>query len=263
MARYTKQIEATRAAHMASRALSDAALVNLDKAWDAYTSGEITINAYAVEARKIVRFSYREAAAVARSLTMQQSEIMDWEPTGELKDTPYLKALLADVDRNLNEYRDGPQDEKDRRKFKLKVGLSAITAAERGFTDSQLVYYGELRDMGHRVSKLWLANFLNNEPCIDCVHLNGTEVDFDDEFPVPTLMRTAVYRDLQGPPLHVRCKCVMVVLVTRADNLFDRIPTSNIAIPATMSTETVKRLPRRIFDSIVKLLRAISGGVGK
>lgn len=263
MARYTKQIEATRAAHMASRALSDAALVSLDEAWDSYVDGDTDINVYAIEARKIVRFSYREAAAVARSLAIQQSEIPDWEPTGELVDTPYLRSLVADVDRNIAEYRESEQDEKARRRLKLKVGLSAITAAERGFTDAQLEHYGELEAMGSRVTKLWLANFLNNEPCVDCVHLNGTEVEFDEEFPVPTLKRTAVYRDLQGPPLHVRCKCVMVVLITRADNLFDRVPTVNITLPATMSTETVKRLPRRIFESIVKLLRAIAGGSKK
>lgn len=260
MTKYSKQIEATRAAHMASRALADAAIVRLDKAWDSYVSGDLTIDQLRSEAHKIVKFSYNEAASVGKALTQRQSGIVDWNPIGDLKDSAYLESLLLDVDRNIEDFKNSDRDEKAGKRLKFRVGLSAITASQRGFTDAQLVHYGELQAMGHRVTKLWTANFVNNEPCVDCISLHGTVVPFDTEFPVPTLMRTAVYRDLQGPPLHVRCKCVMVVLITSADNIFDKIPTNRVDIPTTMSTDSVKSLPRRIFDSIVKVLRTITGG---
>lgn len=260
MTKYSKQVEATRAAHMASRALADAAVVRLGRAWSDYESGKMTLTKFRAEAHRVVKYSYREASSVARTLTKDQSGITDWVPSARVRDSDYLTSLLADVDKNVEAFKQSDQGDKAAKRLKFRIELSAITAAQRGFTDAQLAHYGELQALGHRVTKLWTANFVNNEPCVDCISLHGTVVPFGQEFPVPTLMRTAVYKDLQGPPLHVRCKCVMVVLITSADNLFDKIPTSRVAIPATMSTESVKSLPRRIFDSIVKVLRTITGG---
>lgn len=260
MAKYDKQIRDTQAAHMASRALADAAKVKIADLWSRVTSGKITVDQFAVDAKQLVRFSYKESWAVARLLVIDQADMGGWDPSKAVGDTDYLKDLLLDVDRNVAEFKASDHSEKAARRLTFRIELSAITAAERGFTDSQLAYYGDLRDMGFRVTKLWLANFVNNEPCVDCITLSGTSVPFDQEFPIPTLMRTAVYRDLQGPPLHVRCKCVMVVLITRADNILDRFPSKKMTIPTTMSTDTVKSLPARIFDSILKVLRLITGG---
>jgi hypothetical protein len=258
MATYTEQIKATQAAHMASRAISDATLISLRDIWDEYASGKLTDAKYLAAAKRIVRSAYRDSARVARNLTKSQAEIPEWTPMNSLVSSEYLTSLIDDVERNHKEYLDSDRSDKSARRMRLKFELSAITAAERGFTDSQLMHYGELRDFGFRVRKLWLANFINNEPCADCINLNGTVVDFDSEFPIPTLMKTSVYRDLQGPPLHVRCKCVMVVIITRAENLTERIPTKTNVSPTTMSTKTVKSLPKRIFDSIVNVLRTVS-----
>jgi hypothetical protein len=263
MTTYKDQIEATKAAHMAARALSDAAYVKLESLAQDLSSGRITIDKYAAESRKIVRFSYRESATVARSLTKQQSGLSDWRPEGSVSTSDYLSSLIDDVNKNIAEYKAGEQDEKALRRLKLRVRLSATTAAQRGFTDAQLENYGELQEKGFKVSKLWLANFLNNDPCENCKKLHGTEVEFGKEFPVPTLMKVSVYRDLQGPPLHVHCKCMMVVLISRPENRFDVINTNRIKVPTTMSTETVKRLPRRVFDAIIRALRAIVGGKKK
>lgn len=264
MARYKDQIDATKAAHMAARALSDAALVKLEGFADDLAAGDLTVDQFASEARKVVRFAYRESAAVGRSLTTQQADRPDWTPAKTITTSDYLASLLTDVNRNVAEYKAGEQDEKARRKLKLRVGLSATTAAQRGFTDAQLEHYAELQLLGYKVTKLWLANFLHNDPCANCITLNGTEVPFGDEFPIPTLMsEVSIYRDLQGPPLHVHCKCVMVVLITRAENLLDSVNTQRLSLPTTMTTETVKSLPRRVFDAIIRALRAIVGGKKK
>lgn len=259
MARYTEQIERTRAAHMAARAISDAATVRLTDSWNDFEAGIIDIDDWALEARKTVRFSYRESAKIARILSREMAELPGWEPEPYLKNSDYLRSLLLDVERNVRTFKESDQSDKAKRNLKLRVELSSVTAAERGFTDSQLKHYGELVDMGYRVSKMWLANFVNNDPCVSCRALHNIRVPFQQEFPVPTLMRTAIYRDLQGPPLHVRCKCVMVVLITRAENLLERIPTETITPSNTMTTEMVKRLPKRIFNSIVNVLKMITG----
>lgn len=263
MPRYKDQIEATKAAHMAARALSDAALVKLEGLSDELAANDVTIEEFTTQARKIVRHSYRESAAVARSLTVQQAQRPDWKPVGSVATSAYLQSLISDVERNVAEFKAGPMDDKARRKLKLRVGLSATTAAQRGFTDSQLEHYSELQTLGYKVTKLWLANFLNNDPCANCITLNGTEVPFGEEFPVPTLIQSSIYRDLQGPPLHVHCKCVMVVLITRTENLLDSVNTQRISLPTTMSTALVKSLPRRVFDAIIRALRAIFGGKKK
>lgn len=259
MAKYSEQIEATKAANMAARALADAAIIKLDEAWELLDKGEISISQFHTEVRRIVRFSYRESAQVGKSLTKQLSGIDGWNPSAEIRDTEYLKALLTDVKRNIEAFKNSNQEDKDRRKLKLRLGLSAITASTRGLTDAQLVHYEELSKMGFRLKKLWVANFANNEPCVDCINLHGTTVDFGQEFPIPTLMRTAVYRDLQGPPLHVRCKCTMVILITSLENMFESIPKDTVNSTKTMSTKSVKKLPQKVFDAVIKVLRLITG----
>jgi len=258
LAKYLDQIEATRAANMASRSLADASLLKLDDAWELLDNGKLTIPEFHTEVRRIVRFAYRESALVGKALTQNLSGIDGWNPVTDIRDTDYLKSLLVDVKRNIESFKNSNQEDKDRRKLKLRLGLSALTAASRGLTDAQLAYYAELKDMGYKLQKLWLANFVNNEPCVDCVTLHNVRVKFEDEFPVPTLRKTAIYRDLQGPPLHVRCKCTMVVLITTLENLFDSLPKEVVNSTTTMSTQSVKKLPQKVFDSVIKVLRMIT-----
>lgn len=259
MATYSAQIEMTKAAHMASRAISDASELKIQNLVDDLHTGSISIGTYRRTVKAIVRKAYKDAGRTAKELTKQSSDMPSWEPELEVGDSEYLKSLLADVDRNVTIYENSERTGKDLRNLNLRVQLSAITGAERGFTDSQLNHYGELQDMGYQVRKIWLANFVNNEPCIDCVHLHGTQVDFNQEFPIPTLMKTAVYRDLQGPPLHVRCKCVMAVIITTLENMFEKLEVDSPEAPTTMNTQTVKRLPLKIFNAIIKVLRTITG----
>lgn len=261
MATYAEQITATQSAHMISRALSDAAVKQLADLFDKLTMDEISLNQYSISSKRVIRTAYRESAKAGRSLVRHLSGMDDWEPEPALTVTPYLNSLLADVEANVANFGEGVEqrDGSSMRQLKLRVSLSAITAAERGFTDAQLEHYSELEDFGYSLQKMWLANFINNEPCADCINLNGNVVSFRSEFPVPTLMRTAIYRDLQGPPLHVRCKCVMVVLITTAENMFDRVPNMRTTPANTMTTETVKKLPRRIFNTLIKFLKAITG----
>ena len=259
MAKYLEQIETTKAANMASRAISDASILKLDEAWDRMDAGEIDITQFHTEVRGIVRFAYRESAQIGKKLTQTLSGIDGWNPSETIRDTEYLKSLLTDVKRNVDAFKKSGKTDADRRKLKLRLGLSAITASTRGLTDAQISHYSELKDMGYKLQKMWLANFANNEPCADCVALHGTRVPFENEFPIPTLMRTAVYRDLQGPPLHVRCKCTMVILITTLENLLDVIPRESADSIVTMSTKTVKKLPQKVFDAVIKVLRMITG----
>lgn len=256
MTSYKAQIDATKAAHLAARALADAAQISISAAFDRYNAGEITSKQYEAEALRVVRKSYRDSAKVARLLTKSQAQLTGWNPEPSIITSPYLKSLEQDVRNNFKKYREGIHSD---RQLRLRLQLSAYTGAERGFTDAQLKHYKELQDFGYRIRKLWVANFMNNDPCIDCVNLHGTAVAFESEFPVPTLMRTAIYRDLQGPPLHVRCKCVMVVLISSLDNIFESIPNQRTTSRATaMTTESVKRLPTRAFNSILSVLSSIA-----
>lgn len=93
-----------------------------------------------------------------------------------------------------------------------RAKLSVSTAVQRGITDGHMGAYSNYSDTdGLKWNKVWVANFTGNVPCAACTALHGEVVDEGEEFPTSLSKGVSVYYDLDGPPLHPNCKCVLVV----------------------------------------------------
>lgn len=260
MANFPDQIESSRRSHLAVRALEESVRLQIEEIFVAWERGEESAQSVRWRLERVVRNAYRAAAAVGVGHVSAQSGIPGWRPVGVFT-TPYLQGLLADVRRNLREYKASSRDPKARRRAISRIEHSAGVAATRGYTDAVLETNRELRDFGYMVRKLWLANFVNNTPCEFCQALHGTEVGLDEDFPTDRNV-LKVYGDLKGPPRHPRCKCRLVILHVRLENLFERLDPNDPrdgGSTDTMSTSEVQALPRGVFSLFTRGLRKIIG----
>jgi hypothetical protein len=257
MAGFARQIEDSRVAHLAVRALEESVRRAVTEAFDAWDAGDEDAQTIRHRLERIIREAYRSAAAVGVAYTVQQAGIPDWKPVGVFN-TAYLTELLADVRRNLRDYKASERDEVARRRAVSRVAHSAGVAATRGYTDAVLEASRELEDFGFRLRKLWVANFVNNTPCEFCAALHGTEVPLDDDF-VTDENKLKIYGDLKGPPRHPRCKCRLVMLHVRFDNFFDSfdldepIETDN----DTITTEEIQAMDAGLFGMFTRGLRKL------
>lgn len=257
MASFGEQIEASRRSHEAVRALEETVRRQVAEAFRAWDRGELDARSIRWRLEAIVRSAYRSAAAVGVSHTTGQAEIPGWKPVGVFG-TDYLDALLADVRRNLREFKASDRGFRARRRAISRIQHSAGVGATRGYTDGVLESNRELSDFGFMLRKLWLANFVNNTPCEFCVALHGTEVPLQESFPADT-NRLKIYGDLKGPPRHPRCKCRLTVLHVTLENAFEVLDIESPEGPTgTMTTDEVKRLPDDFFQSIIGMLRRVA-----
>lgn len=258
MASFGDQIESSRQAHLAVRALEERVRLQIVEVFEAWERGEETAQSVRWRLENVVRSAYRSAAAVGVSHLAGESGIPGWRPVGVFN-TAYLQGLLADVRRNLRDYKASGRTEKDRRRAIFRIKHSAGVGAMRGYTDSVLVSANELRDFGFMVRKFWVANFVNNTPCEFCQALHGMEVPLNANFPTDSNL-LKVYGDLKGPPRHPQCKCRLVILLVRLENLFERLnvdaPPSG-ATTNTMTTSEIQSLPTGIFSLVTRGLRKI------
>ncbi len=262
MGSFRDQLEASKRSHEAVKALEASVRLQVEEAFQAWERGEESAQSIRWRLERIVRDAYRSASAVGVVHTSAQAGIPGWRPVGVFN-TDYLQGLLADVRRNLRSYKASAKTPVDRRRAISRIEHSAGVGATRGYTDSVLETNRELRDFGYMVRKLWVANFIDNDPCDFCVELHGMEVPFEDDFPTDANL-LKVYGDLKGPPRHPRCKCRLVVLHVRLENLFERI---NLESPDeatnTMSTREIQSLPRGVFklitDGLKKIIRWLRG----
>jgi hypothetical protein len=102
-----------------------------------------------------------------------------------------------------------------------RAAAGATVAARKGFTDQQLEAYKVLaaEHPDWQIRKVWVANFVNNDPCPTCAALHGTTLSIDQMFsPEQTFAKKApkIYQDLQGPPRHPNCKCRLSIIVEKA-----------------------------------------------
>jgi hypothetical protein len=257
VASFGEQIEASRQSHLAVRALEESVRLQVEAAFLDWENGDETNQSIRWRLERIVRDAYRSAAAVGVAHTSAQSGIPGWRPVGVFN-TDYLQGLLADVRRNLRDYKKSSRDAVARRRAVSRIEHSAGVGATRGYTDATLETNRELRDFGYMVRKLWLANFVNNVPCEFCQALHGEEVGLDEDFPTDSNL-LKVYGDLKGPPRHPRCKCRLVILHVRLENLFERL---NVEDPRdgttnTMSTSEIQALPKGVFGTITRGLRKV------
>lgn len=258
MASFSDQLAAAKAAHQAAAALESVARRDIATAFSEWESGELDAQTVRHRLEAIIRKAYRSAAAVAAMLASNQSGIPGWQPQGEIFRTEYLEALLKDIRKNLREYKKSDKGETAHRRAVSRMQHSAGVAAERGYTDAIIASYKELQDFGYDLRKIWLANFVGNQPCPECTRLHGQEVPLEAEFDVPTLTKTKIYHNLQGPPRHPRCKCYIVVLVVTLENVLDKLDIDHPKpAPQMMDSGDVKSLPAVVFKAIVKTLQTL------
>lgn len=242
--------EASRTATSALEASSRAAIEQAFFDWDSGVLNAVTVR-YRLE--KIIRDTYRASAAVARQVAVEASGIDTWSPD-ETFSTSYLAALIQDIRNNLRRVKNG---DLTREQAISRMGHTAGTAAQRGYTDQTISAYTELEGFGFNLRKFWVANFENNTPCPACRRLHGTEVGLHEMFRTE-LGEPNIYRDLIGPPRHPRCKCRLFIFVVTVENAFQtpdfEQPQDS---PSMMSTDDVKKMPKGVFAAAKATLTAV------
>lgn len=198
--------------------------------------------------RKEVEDAYNAGALLGGEYAQEEANLLGLKvPPVETLNKSMLSALLKDVDRQMDDLEirfheiasaafserdliraDKLRTRDDRAKFADKVGArlarhvttatvgissrakkSTTTAVQRGMTDAHINSYAKSKQEGKiKWMKMWVATYVNNTPCAECTKLHGTAVAIDSEFPKGT---TPIYKDLQGPPRHVNCKCILVL----------------------------------------------------
>lgn len=257
MTSYSEQLAAARRARQAVNALETVSRERIDAIFARWENGEYTDQSVRWALERVVRAAYRSASSLGIEHAKRSADIPDWDPVAPFS-SEYLTNLLADVRRNLREYKKSAKDEKAKRRATFRMRHSAGVAAQRGYTDALVSTGRELRDFGMRIRKVWMANFVNNTPCEHCVALHGSEVDLDKSFQTESnTLKT--YGDLIGPPRHPNCRCYLVTLIVTLDNVLEALDVGAPPQdpPQTMTTDEVKALPKGIFGSIVKMLQTI------
>jgi hypothetical protein len=259
MSSFAAQLKAAKQAHDATSSLEDAVRKQISNAFDDWDAGKLSATSVRHKLENIVRTAYRTSASVAAAHAVKESGLPDWVPSERVFLTPYLSNLLEDVRRNLKDFKKSDQGDVERRRVIQRIQHSAGVAAQRGYTDALITSYGELETMGYSVRKVWVANFNGTLPCDHCRGLHGTEIPLHDNFPVPTQTKLKVYRDLQGPPRHPRCRCYLAILIINLQNAFDDLDLDAPEEdgPTSMTTDDVKKMPAKLFASVVKVLKKI------
>lgn len=262
MADLAAQVLLAQQTHEAISAIEAAALEQIDAVWEAWERGELNAMSVRHRLENVIRGAYRASVNVAVQQVQQQVQdwVPDWVPDTRVFLTPYLQSLVADVRRNLREYKANPS-ELTRRRAILRHKLSAGVAAHRGYTDALLAAFHDLRESGLAVRKMWRASFVNNVPCPVCLKLNGTSVELDKQFHpggdyVP-------YIDLMGPPAHPRCRCFLIILVASLESDL-QVEVPDFGVPEvesgpSMSAADVRELPKKLFDAFMKFLSGVQG----
>lgn len=222
----------------------------IEEAMENFLSGARNNRQVRFDLENIVRQAYRASARAAQDAAREQADQKKrWAPVPHGLTSETLTALLNDVRRNLQAFKDSEQDEKDYRRAVLRFRLSATVAAQKGFSDGQRIAFSDLIGQGTRVRKFWLANLVDNEPCNHCINLHGMEVDPLEQFPHPGDMK--VYIDLYAPPLHPQCRCTALYLAVGNGNWDEEPDFVSPQPPRMMKSETIKKMPLGIFRAII------------
>lgn len=254
MTTFKVQLESAKAAHLGVSALEDVARERIKALVFEWESGLISTASIRHALEGLVRQSYRASATIGHKQAQDSAQLQGWTPK-KLQHSLYLQSLLADVRRNLRDYKASEKGDSDRRRLISRIQHSAGVAAQRGYTDSIISSYSELEDKGYDLTKVWLANFVNNVPCPVCTSLHGTTTGLHDNFPIPT-KSSAVYMDLLGPPRHPRCRCYIAVLIHALDNMNEPLDIDNPNEGITvLDTDQVKRMSLGTFTSMVLVLK--------
>lgn len=248
-----EQLQTHESSILATASLEAASRASISRIFAEWSNGLHSNRSVRYRLEHVIREAYRTSAAVARGVAERNSDLPDWK-SNEVFNTDYLQDLLADVRRNLREYKAGNLSSAQ---AIFRMEHSAGVAAQRGYTDQIIASYAELEDFGMRLQKYWVANFVDNDPCPACRRLHGTSVGLNESFRAET-GEPGVYRDLAGPPRHPRCKCRLFIFSKTLENAFEE---PNFAqpqgSPLMLSTADVKKMSKGIFASVVASLKAI------
>lgn len=266
MASYGEQIAAARTAHLVAIRLEAQARKDVEAAFTAWEAGELDAQSIRYRLESIIRSAYRTSAAVAIEFSAKQSGLPNWKPSGSVFRTEYLDSLIRDVRRNLREFKISDRDDAARRRHVLRVQHSAGVAAQRGYTDALIESYAELEALGYQLRKVWMANFVNNTPCPTCRSLHGKSVGLRENFKFKLSDSAKVYMNLQGPPRHPRCQCYLCILVTdltNVDEVLDVDEPEDAEPNTSMTTDDVKKLPKKVFLAVVNSFRSLKNFFSK
>lgn len=266
MPSFKDQIIAATQAHLTVNALEEAAREQITQTFDGWDAGLYDARTVRYRLERIVRDTYRGSVALAVAQTTEQAGIPGWKPTERVFVTPYLTSLIADVRKNLRDFKAEGKTEKARRRAILRMRHSAGVAAQRGYTDAVIRANVELADFGMVLRKVWVSRLSPTyQPCPQCVALHGTEVGLEEEF--PTGPYRAPYMDLLGPPAHPHCQCWLVVLTVALENVLDKPnlekPQADEEQPTSMTAKSVRSLSGLAFLALVKFVTKVVGFVGK
>jgi hypothetical protein len=148
------------------------------------------------------------------------------------------------------------------RRLGVRVTAAAVVAVHRGFTDAHLAAYTAYAEAHPHftLSKTWRAT--SADPCPSCAALHGVTLPLDQEFDHtattdPHFTPPKVYRDLLGPPRHVRCRCRLDINLSGASEKLRQ--TVGKAAPATntyLGASEIRLMPSASYRALVAFLSA-------
>jgi hypothetical protein len=257
MASVKEQLDAARAAHSAAISIEIIVRKSMQDVLDDWDAGKISNRSIRHRLENVVRGAYRSSATVAMQHAAQQAGLPNWKPTDDTFNTDYLTRLVADVRANLREYNASTKDEVASRRLDLRLQLSAVVAAQRGYTDALISSHQQLAAKGFEIEKVWLNNLVQNTPCRFCRELHGITVGLNEEFPI-SVSGPKIFINLQGPPRHPRCQCYLCTVIRTLDNAFDPIDVGSPKdSPKSVDTGAVQALPASTFTAVIASLRAV------
>lgn len=266
MPSFKDQIASATRAHGVVNALEEAAREQITQTFDGWDSGLYDARTVRYRLESIVRDTYRGSVALAVAQTTEQAAIPGWKPQERVFVTPYLTSLIADVRKNLRDFKKEGKTEEARRRAILRMRHSAGVAAQRGYTDAVVRANVELASFGMTLRKFWVSRLSPTyQPCPQCTALHGTEVGLEEEFPTGEFR--APYLNLLGPPAHPHCKCWLVVLTVALENVLETPglakPESDEETPTSMTAKSVRSLSGLAFLALLKFITKVVGFVGK
>lgn len=253
MTSYENQLSLALGYHNSVDALQNVALNELQGELNRYLSGEIDIGQLKERLKATLTGVFQASSELGDQHVSRQLGVVGWRRFSKAEKSAYLFKLKEDVRRNLNEF--VKADSNERRKIAMHLGMSFSNAAQKGYNESIQEGSLELETSGFEVVKVWKANFIDNDPCDECRKLHGTQIKIDQEFEIPNSMK---YADSYTPPLHPRCKCKIIFIVSDLSNpnKFE-LDAPDSTEKDSLTTQEVKEMKPSFFDKIVQGFRKV------